>query len=63
MDFVNLKKVKDKLVTTKKTDGTTINDENNSGEEYALKKVQNNISYLLIDQSYSINLKSMINYI
>lgn len=46
-NFVNLQKTKDNLVTTKeKIDGSTINDENNSGEEYASKKVQNNISYL-----------------
>ena len=44
--IVGVQKIKNNLVTTKeRINELTIDDENNSGEEYAGRKVQNDISY------------------
>lgn len=45
--IVGVQKIKNNLVTTKeKINEITIDDDNNSGEEYAGRKVQNDISYV-----------------
>lgn len=45
--IVGVQKIKNNLVTTKeKINEMTIDDDNNSGEEYAGRKVQNEISYI-----------------
>ena len=44
--IVGVQKIKNNLITTKeKINEITIDDDNNSGEEYAGRKVQNEISY------------------
>lgn len=46
-NIVGVQKIKNNLITTKeKINELTIDDENNSGEEYAGRKVQNDISYV-----------------
>ena len=45
-EIVGVQKLKNNLITTKeKISELTIDDKNNSGEEYAGRKVQNDISY------------------
>lgn len=45
--IIGVQKIKNNLITTKeKINEITIDDENNSGEEYAGRKVQNEISYV-----------------
>lgn len=61
--IVGVQKLKNNLVTTKeKINEFTINDENNSGEEYAGRKVQNQISYTTrkgIEKSNEFGKKSL----
>ena len=46
-DVVQLQKLKNNIVTTKeKINELTINEQNNSAEDYAGTKVQNDISYI-----------------
>ena len=45
--IVGVQKIKNNLVTTKeRINEITIDDKNNSGEEYAGRKIQNDISYV-----------------
>ena len=61
--IVGVQKVKNNLVTTKeRINELTIDDDNNSGEEYAGRKIQNNISYVTrkgIEKSNELGKKSL----
>ena len=61
--IVGVQKIKNNLVTTKeKINEITIDDNNNSGEEYAGRKVQNEISYATrkgIEKGNEIGKKSL----
>ena len=61
--IVGVQKFKDNIITTKeKINEITIDDENNSGEEYASRKIQNDISFASrkgIEKSNEIGKKSL----
>lgn len=61
--IVGIQKFKNNMITTKeKINEITINDDNNSGEEYAGRKVQNEISYstrISIEKGNEIGKKSL----
>lgn len=61
--IIGVQKIKNNLVTTKeKINEITIDDDNNSGEEYAGRKVQNEISYATrkgIEEGNEIGKKSL----
>ena len=62
-EIANVQKFKNNLITTKeKISEISVNDENNSGEQYASSKIQNDINYLTrkgLEKGNTIGRKSL----